>query len=182
MRLIYFLAIISIVAVSCNKESNADIQQIKKLEKQVDSLTRVCNSIDFNHFREMSTEANVNVEFLKNNHSNLDMQNREVAKYVGAYGAFSKSLSRTFKKGASSLEGELELSKSQLKNLRYDIKKELISGDKVIKEYIESERKFVDRLNVLVNIVHGEFQKHEKDYALLKEPVDVLIKEVREKY
>ncbi len=180
MRIIYLIAIVSALSISCSNETNVHLQQINTLEKQVDSLLDVYNTIDFDHFKEMTTELSINVEFIKHNHSELDMQSREVSKYIGNYGALFKALTRTFKKGGSTIISEIEASKTQLENLKYDIKKELISQEEDIKKYVNSEKEIVELLVIKMNLIHNEFDRHEKEYDLLKDPVTEIIKEIKE--
>lgn len=153
--------------------------EIKELQYQVDSLQTVYSHIDVEFFKEINVEIQQNMEYVQLHFDAIDMKDTAVSKYIGAYGSLWKTLSRSMKKHGAALESNIAESEKQLSDLRYDVKKGIISNPEIIKHYIRSERTEVERLDRQVKQAFNQFSKHRKSYNVLQPKINELLKPLK---
>lgn len=178
-----FQIVIVIVGVifisSCSNPNRELLNEINSLQKQVDSLSKAYDKIDIDFFKEINAEIQLNMEFIQSNLAKVDMKDTIVSKYVGTYGTLWKTINRTFKRGGSSLESKLLESKKQIENLKYDVKNELVTNPEVIRVFMKSEAKEIERLKSKVKTTSEQFMGHREKYETLEPKIDEIIKNIK---
>lgn len=175
MKKIFFLIVIGSLLAACNSEKQKSLRKVKYLSSKIDSITDIYNSIAFNEFKDIKDEIEANGNFLKENAKLIENIDSNYISSFGTYLAAGKGIGRVFKKMNKTIGKELELSKSQLSNLKYDIKNQLISNTDSVAYYITAEQKAVDGLLRNIDIIKSSMNMQQEAYELTREKVDSII-------
>jgi len=141
--------------------------KFEKQYKQIDSLVGVLDTA-YNKLNELDTSVvqsyyETYTQNIKHIKDNFDEKNDdEVWRVITRYGLIRKPL-RDFKKHYINYSEEIEFSKSQLTNLKADIKNNILTED-LIEQYIKEEAEFVNYLNLsvggLMEITNNYYQQY----------------------
>lgn len=176
-----FLVVFSLfIAFSCSNPNRKYIKEISTLQHSVDEMQNELEKVDLVFFREKYTEVSKNMDFIQKNMNKINMQDTAVSKYIGAYGTLQKTMSRTFRKGASGLEGMLDECEKQLDNLKHDIKHDILKNEDMIETFVKSEKNEVERLQRKMKAISEQFSGHLKNYNKLSPRIEQIIKKVEE--
>lgn len=175
-RHLFIIIIVFLTAFSCSNPNKSYIKKISMLQQEVNDMKDETKKMDINFFREKYSEISKNMEIVKSNMDKIDMNDTSISKYIGAYGTLWKTMGRTFKKqGALNIEERLLESEKQLKDLKHDIKHKILTNPEVIKTFIKSEQKEVERLKIKVETVVRQFKTQRERYYKLTPRTEEII-------
>ncbi len=180
MKKFFLILIVGSLVVACNPEKQRALHKVKYLCSKIDSISDVYNSIDFNEFKDIKNEISTNGDFLKDNAELIEKIDSNFISYFGPYLAAGKTIGRGFKKVGKNIETELAFSKSQLSNLKSDLKKQLISNTDSVAYYIAAEKKAVEMAQNSVDDIKYLFEKQKEAYELTHNKVDSLINIIKQ--
>lgn len=175
MKNICLISLFVFLFSSCDSDKRNAVRELNKLETSIDSVNKVYSSIDWNQYKKVSQEMNLQIDFVKQNSELIGQIDRRFVEYFGPYSAAGKMLSRVFKKRNKKIELELELAKTQIGNLEYDIKNGIIQGNDSILYFINSEHLAVDIVCTKVGDLQKSLNQQMEAYMLTHEKVDSLI-------
>ncbi len=147
-RIIIITALVCVSFLySCvNKETRIKIDKIDSLLTQIDSLSLQLEQVKIDSLQLVYSVVKSNIEFFQNNSFELP-DDKNFMRDFGSYGLVGKNLKRLLG-SYSKMNTDVEYSKTQLINLRHDIKKELIISSDTINRYIIDEAAAVNDIKV----------------------------------
>lgn len=174
MRILHVFLLVALfvgILSSCRNKNYVYLEKLSIVEAKLDSVQDLINDIAINEFHEVNIIVKTDLEFIKNNYIVFGKIKGEDERYLKAYSNLGKRLSRYYKRGASTMDVDLQKRVSQLKNLKHDIKKNTIKDTALITKYIRVEMEAVSSFFIQINKLHANIKEGLKDYRALSQPV-----------
>ena len=175
MQKLLLIISITILFVSCNADKKHALQKIKAMDNRVDSITNVYQSIDWDSYKKQHALMRISIDFISENINVVSSIDSSFIEYYGPYSGSAKVLSRAMKKQTKRIEIELDMVKTQILDLKHDVRKELIPNTDSINIFILIEEKALELINNDVISLQVSLLQQKKAYELTHNRVDSLI-------
>jgi predicted transcriptional regulator len=173
-----FLLILSVgfSLYSCTSEVVIQrLNDISKLQSQLDSATLEFKKIDTAEVRENMEKAKSQLDYLERHY--IDSQNFDLAKYCGVYEANFKLMRRTIG-NYEKLDGQIAYTSSQLSHLYADIENGMVA-DSVYERYYSGEQKATQEIIANVAKLQEWETKSTKRFWGMVQPMDSIITDLQ---
>lgn len=146
MKLPIAILILSTALFACNSTPyTEEIEEARSLIESLDSASTELAQIDTSGYRNASKAYAVKVGYIQNQYANAgDTIDRELAEILTGY----KELKKPYQQFVSKYETtqkEIEFSRKQLKNLKYDMEKASLDTQ-MVAEFMQTERDAVQKV------------------------------------
>jgi hypothetical protein len=179
-NLILSLFVLLTLASCKTQKQKEGVEKTNELLSRIDFLNKRIDSLDFKKFKQIYDTTKVYDLFISKLPPEAEFSDEEWD-LIAQYGAIEKCFKKLESHHINPLRNELSKSKSQIENLRHDIKKGFLKDDE-IDRYLREEDSI---LNQISNIIDGEIdfaRYHEAKYKELHPQMIKLKKTLEEKY
>lgn len=162
-----------ILAASCGSKYSSEISRVDSmLVVQSDLLSKI-QAVDLAKYDEIRKHATEGMEELKKIQPD-EQSKTDYLEYITAYGDIQKAIKRGTA-AARSLQMSLQESKTQLENLKHDLRHNLIA-DSLVAKYLQSEAEVLNQLTAKGEKALLNMQTKEEIYKQIANQADSFIK------
>ena len=175
MQKIVIILLFSLLFGGCNADKRHALKEINSMNNTVDSVSDIYKLIDWDSYKIQSSVMSNNIDFIKENIEVVSRIDTNFIQYYGSYSGSAKVLGRILKKRTKKIDNELVAVKTQISNLKHDVRKELITQTDSINIFIQNEKRALELLTNDVNSLKATLLQQKEAFELTHSRVDSLI-------
>ncbi|MFQ3579468.1 MAG: hypothetical protein SNJ71_04925 [Bacteroidales bacterium] len=166
---------------SCKTQKQKEgIEKTNEMLSKIDFLNKRIDSLDFKKFKQIYDTTKVYDLFISKLPPDAKFSDDEWD-LISQYGAIEKCFKKLESHHINPLRNELIKSKSQIENLKHDIKRGFLKDDEIDK-YLREEDSILNQISIILDGKIDFARYHEAKYKELHPKMIKLKKSLEEKY